>query len=116
MPKTEIDMTHEINKGMGQELVVGILEQSVKDYRLLRQRKMIEGGKINLVRLAKFGKKHIGGMGVKDIRETYRFIHGDDFRREWELGDFEADCERARKQIIEGPINPDATEKKEGAT
>lgn len=111
MPTTEIDMTTEINKGIGQELVVGILEQSVKDYRLLRERKIVEGGKLNLARLAKLGRRHIGGMGVKDIRETYRFIHGDDFKREWEIGDFETDCERARKQIIYGPINPDAKEK-----
>jgi len=107
MPTTEIDMSAEINKGMSQEIMSGTLEQAVSDYRLLRKRKIIKDGKLNLKLLAKYKKRHIGGMGVKDIRDTYVFIHGDSFKRAWEIGDFDADCERARKQIIEGPIAPE---------
>jgi len=103
----DINVANEMKKEIGQEIIVGTLEQSISDYRILRQRKMIKNGKLNIERLSKLGKKHIAGMDAKEIRETFQFIHGDNFRRAWELGSFNADCERARKQIIEGPIKVD---------
>jgi hypothetical protein len=114
MNKTENNTdTFMAKKELGQEMMVGTLLQAIKDYRLLRQRKMVKKGKLNIGLLKKLGKKHIGGMGTKEIRETFRFIHGADFNRAWEMGDFELDVERARKQIIEGPIDPDKPKSKQ---